>query len=169
VLEVPPDAIDITRYEAAVAAARQAAADGRPEEAVAGFREALGLWRGPALAEVAGSTFATAEAIRLDQGRVTTIEECMAAELACGRHREVLPELEALVHEHTLRERLWELLMLALYRSGRQPEALRAFQDLRSRLGDELGLDPSPALMELERAIVNHDPELRGDSAPTPS
>ena len=151
-----------------MAAARLAAGDGRPEEAVTGFREALALWRGPALAEVAGSTFATAEAIRLDQGRVTTIEECMAAELACGRHREVLPELEGLVHEHALRERLWELLMLALYRSGRQPEALRAFQDLRARLGEELGLDPSPALMDLERAIVAHDPDLHWDGAPAP-
>jgi len=169
VLDVPPDSVDITRYESAVAAARLAAGDSRPEEAVTGYREALALWRGPALAEVAGSTFATAEAIRLDQGRVSTIEECIAAELACGRHREVLPELEGLVHEHALRERLWELLMLALYRSGRQPEALRAFQDLRSRLGDELGLDPSPALMDLERAIVAHDPDLHWDGAPAPS
>jgi DNA-binding SARP family transcriptional activator len=80
-----------------------------------------------------------------------------------------MPELEALVHEHVLRERFWELLMLALYRSGRQPEALRAFQDLRSRLGEELGLDPSPGLVELERAIVAHDPALRWDGAGAPT
>jgi DNA-binding SARP family transcriptional activator len=78
-------------------------------------------------------------------------------------------ELEGLVHEHPLRERFWELLMLALYRSGRQPEALRAFQDLRSRLGDDLGLDPSPGLLDLERAIVAHDPSLRWDGAGAPS
>jgi DNA-binding SARP family transcriptional activator len=145
--------------------ARAAAAVARPHEAVAGFREALALWRGPALAEVAASTFATAEAIRLEQSRLTALEDCLAAELACGRHREVTAELEGLVHEHVLRERLWELLMLALYRSGRQPDALRAFQDLRARLGDEVGLDPSPSLMELERAIVAHDPALRWDGA----
>jgi adenylate cyclase len=164
-LDVPPEVVDAVRFEAWVARARTAAAEGRPNEAVAGFREALALWRGPALAEVAGSTFATSEAIRLEQLRLTTLEECLAGELACGRHREVMPELEALVHEHVLRERLWELLMLALYRSGRQPDALRAFQELRGRLGEELGLDPSPGLVELERAIVAHDPSLRWDGA----
>jgi adenylate cyclase len=164
-LDVPPEVVDTVRFEAWVARARTAGAEGRPNEAVAGFREALGLWRGPALAEVVGSTFATSEAIRLEQLRLTTLEECLAGELACGRHREVMPELEALVHEHVLRERLWELLMLALYRSGRQPDALRAFQELRGRLGEELGLDPSPGLVELERAIVAHDPSLRWDGA----
>jgi DNA-binding SARP family transcriptional activator len=148
-----------------VAQGRAAGNDDRPNEAVAAYRQALALWRGPALAEVAGSTFATAEAIRLEQSRLTTLEECLSAELVRGRHREVMPELEALVHEHVLRERLWELLMLALYRSGRQPEALRAFQDLRTRLGEELGLDPSPGLVELERAIVAHDPSLRWTGA----
>jgi adenylate cyclase len=164
-LDVPPESVDITRFQSMVTAARAALAEDRPNEAVTGFRAALDLWRGPALAEVAASTFATAEAIRLEQSRLTTLEECLAAELACGRHREVMAELEALVHEHSLRERFWELLMLALYRSGRQPDALRAFQDLRSRLGNELGLDPSPSLMELERAIVAHDPSLRWDGA----
>lgn len=77
-------------------------------------------------------------------------------------------ELEALVHEHVLRERFWQLLMLALYRSGRQPDALRAFQDLRARLGDEVGLDPSPAVLELERAIVAHDPTLQWQGAGAP-
>jgi DNA-binding SARP family transcriptional activator len=124
--------------------ARAAAAVARPHEAVAGFREALALWRGPALAEVAASTFATAEAIRLEQSRLTALEDCLAAELACGRHREVTAELEGLVHEHVLRERLWELLMLALYRSGRQPDALRAFQDLRARLATRSGWTRRP-------------------------
>ncbi len=164
-LDVPPEVVDTVRYEALVAAARSASAEGRPNEAVAGFRQALALWRGPACAEGVGSPFATSEAIRLEQSRLTTIEECLAAELACGRHREVMPELEALVHEHVLRERLWELLMLALYRSGRQPDALRAFQVLSRRLGDELGLHPSPGLVALERAIVAHDPSLRWDGA----
>ena len=165
-LDVPPEVVDTFRFEGLVARARAVGAEGRPNESVAGFREALALWRGPALAEVAGSTFATSEAIRLEQLRILALEECLAGELACGRHREVMPELEAVVHEHVLRERLWELLMLALYRSGRQPDALRAFQELRSRLGDELGLDPSPGLIELERAIVAHDPALRWDGTP---
>ena len=164
-LDVPPEAVDITRFQHLVEGARAAVAEGRPGEAVTGFRAALALWRGPALAEVAASTFATAEAIRLEQSRLTALEDCLAAELDCGRHREVTAELEGLVHEHVLRERFWELLMLALYRSGRQPDALRAFQELRTRLGDELGLDPSPALMELERAIVAHDPGLRWEGA----
>jgi DNA-binding response OmpR family regulator len=165
VLDVPPEVVDTVRFESLVAQGRAASDDLRPNEAVAAYRQALALWRGPALAEVAGSTFATAEAIRLEQSRLTTLEECLSAELARGQHREVMPELEALVHEHVLRERLWELLMLALYRSGRQPDALRAFQDLRARLGEELGLDPSPGLVELERAIVAHDPSLRWDGA----
>lgn len=164
-LDVPAQAVDAARFEALVADARASLAAGRPNEAVAGFRAALALWRGPALAEVASSTFATAEAIRLEQSRLTAIEDCLAAELECGRHREVAAELESLVHEHVLRERLWELHLLALYRSGRQPDALRAFQDLRSRLGEELGLDPSPGLLDLERAIVGHDPSLRWTGA----
>ncbi len=160
VLEVPPEVVDIFRFETLVTEARAALADGHPEDAVKGFRAALALWRGPALAEVASSTFATAEAIRLEQSRLTALEDCLSAELACGRHREVAAELEALVHEHVLRERLWELHLLSLYRSGRQPDALRAFQELRSRLGEELGLDPSPGLLDLERQIVAHDPAL---------
>lgn len=167
-LEVPADAVDITRFQRLVDAGRAAAAEDRPHEAVASFREALALWRGPALAEIASSTFATAEAIRLEQSRLTALEDCLEAELACGRHREVTAELEALVHEHVLRERFWQLLMLALYRSGRQPDALRAFQDLRARLGDEVGLDPSPAVLELERAIVAHDPTLQWQGAGAP-
>jgi DNA-binding response OmpR family regulator len=160
-LEVPHEVVDTARFEALVAEARAASAAGQHADAVKGFRAALGLWRGPALVEVAASTFATAEAIRLEQSRLTAMEDCLAAELACGRHREVTAELEALVHEHVLRERLWELHLLALYRSGRQPDALRAFQELRRRLGEELGLDPSPALLDLERRIVAHDPGLR--------
>ena len=164
-LDVPDEAVDTARFESLVAGARASMADGRPNEAVTGFRAALALWRGPALAEVAASTFATSEAIRLEQSRLTALEDCLAAELACGRHREVTAELEALVHEHVLRERLWELHLLALYRSGRQPDALRAFQEMRSRLGEELGLDPSPGLVDLEKAIVGHDPSLRWDGA----
>ena len=154
------DAIDTVRFEALLAEARAAQADDRHEDAVKAFRAALALWRGPALVEVAASTFATAEAIRLEQSRLTAMEDCLTAELACGHHREVTGELEALVHEHVLRERLWELHLLALHRSGRQPDALRAFQELRTRLGEELGLDPSPRLLDLERAIVAHDPAL---------
>jgi DNA-binding response OmpR family regulator len=168
-LDVPAMSVDVVRYEDALRGARRAVEEGQLHQAVAGFRAALALWRGPALGEVAGSPFANSEAIRLEQSRLSCLEDCLTAELACGRHREVTPELEGLVHEHQLRERFWELLMLSLYRSGRQPDALRAFQELRNRLGEELGLEPSPELNQLERAIVAHDPALRWEGASTPS
>jgi DNA-binding response OmpR family regulator len=159
-LDVPPDAVDIDRFEGGLTTARRAVAEGRPNEGVLTMRSALSLWRGAAFSELTSSS-ANAEAIRLEELRLVAMEECLAAELACGRHREVIGELEAWVHDHPLRERFWELLMLALYRSGRQPDALRAFQALRARLGEELGLEPSPQLVHLDRAIVAHDPTLR--------
>jgi len=110
--------------------------------------------RGPALVDVAGTSAAEAEIARLEECRLSATEDCLEAELACGRHREVLTELEGLTRTHPLRERLWAQRMTALYRSGRQPEALRIYQELRTHLADELGLDPSPELVALEQAIV---------------
>jgi DNA-binding SARP family transcriptional activator len=92
--------------------------------------------------------------------RLAATEECLDLELVCGRHRDVVAELDALVVAHPLRERLWAQRMVALYRCGRQPEALRAYQDLRRHLGDELGLEPSPDLVALEQAIVSRSPTL---------
>jgi DNA-binding SARP family transcriptional activator len=96
-----------------------------------------------------------AEAARLEESRLECVEDCMDAELGCGRQRRILGELEALVTAHPLRERLWAQRMIALHRSGRQPEALEAFQALRRHLADELGLDPSPEIIQLHEAILS--------------
>jgi len=123
------------------------------------MRAALGLWRGTAYADVAGFDVASAESVRLEEGRLELLEDCIDADLACGRHRRVLGDLHAAVASHPLRERLWSQLMTALYRSGRQPEALSAYTDYRTRLAGDLGLDPSPRLAELHAAILSHSLE----------
>ena len=119
------------------------------------------LWRGPALADVAYESFAQAAIARLEEIRLAAVELRIDADLALGRHDELVGELEALVAEHPLRERLRGYLMTALYRSGRQAEALDAYREARRTLVDELGIEPSPALQELERAILRQDPVSR--------
>ena len=130
-----------------------------PETAAGLLREALQLWRGPALAEFAPEPFANIEGGRLDDLRVAALEERIRADLALGRHADLIGELEVLIAEHPHREPLTEQLMLALYRSGRQTEALAAYRRLRATL-DELGLEPGERLQVLERQILNHDPEI---------
>ena len=137
-----------------------ASRDGSPADASERLREALALWRGPALADVSYESFAQAAIARLEEIRLAALELRIEADLALGRDRELVGELEALVAEHPLRERLRGYLMLALYRSGRQAEALNAYQEARRILVDELGIDPSPSLQELERAILRQDPAL---------
>jgi adenylate cyclase len=159
-LDVPDEAIDVVQFELLAEQGRAALADGRPEDAVTLLRRALGLWRGVAYAEVASSSAAEVESIRLEECRLEALEECLEAELARGNHRHVLGELQAIVVAHPLRERLWALRMIALYRSGRQPEALAVYHEYRKHLGDELGLDPSPALAELHEAILNRAADL---------
>ena len=122
--------------------------------------EALRLRRGEPLTEFAYAGFADAERAHLADLTLVAIETRVEADLMLGRHGELVGELEALCREHPLRERLWELLMLALYRAGRQAEALRAYTDARDRLVDELGIDPGPALRELEARILAQDPSL---------
>lgn len=156
--------LDADRFEAAIAAARAARLVGELEEAVAQFDLAEALWRGPALPELADAPGFRPEAARLDELRLNAIEERFAVELARGRHCEAVPELQASARQYPLRERLHELLMLALYRSGRQADALRAFQAARAHLAEEVGLDPGPELARLEGAILSHDPSL--DLAP---
>jgi Bacterial transcriptional activator domain/AAA ATPase domain len=124
------------------------------------LREALGLWRGPALADVADEPFAQAERHRLEELRLVVLEDRLAAELALGGHATAAAELEELVGRFPFRERLHGLLMLALYRSGRQAEALRAFQAARRTLGEELGIDPGPRLRQLETEILRQSPAL---------
>ena len=132
---------DTDRVHELVGEARAAAS---PEDRAAKLREALALWRGPPLAEFAFEAFAQPEIARLEELRLAVLEDRLDADLEAGRHADVVGELEALVEEHPLRERFREQLMLALYRSGRQAEALEAFQRARHVLVDELGIDPSP-------------------------
>ncbi len=165
VLEVADGDLDLDRFERLVADGGGALATGRPADAAASLREALALWRGPPLADVAYEPFAQAEIARLQERHTAALEQRIDADLALGRHADLVPELEGLVAEHPLRERLRAQLMVALYRCGRQAEALEAYSDARHVLLDELGVEPGPALSELQAAILRQDPEL----APAPS
>jgi DNA-binding SARP family transcriptional activator len=160
VLETDREGIDAVRFESLVDAARADLADSAPAEASRTLREALTLWRGPALADIAAAPNVAPEAQRLEELRLAATEDRVDADLRCGHHGAVIGELQTIVQAHPLRERVWGQLMLALYRTGRQADALRVFQDLRTALADEVGLDPSPALARLEAAILAHDPTL---------
>jgi DNA-binding SARP family transcriptional activator len=168
VLRVEPDELDLHRFERLVDEGRGLLARGLAADASARLGDALSLWRGPALAHVAYESFAQAAIARLEEMRLAAVELRIDADLALGRHDELVGELEALVAEHPLRERLRRNLMTALYRSGRQAEALDAYKDTRRIFVDELGIDPSPALQELERAILRQDPSLDVE-APAPA
>jgi DNA-binding SARP family transcriptional activator len=160
VLRVEPDELDLLRFERLVDEARGLLARGLAADASERLRDALSLWRGPALADFTYKGFAQAAIARLEEIRLAAVELRIDADLAMGRQDELVGELEALVTEHPLRERLRGYLMTALYRSGRQAEALDAYADTRRALVDELGIDPGPALQELERAILRQDPAL---------
>jgi YVTN family beta-propeller protein len=159
-LQVDPDEVDLRRFERRAREGREALASGDAARASAMLSEALALWHGPPLADLNATPFAYAARLRLEDLRVTAIEEQSEAELALGHHAALVPELEALVREHPLRESLRGQLMLALYRCGRQAEALQVYQEARRLLVGELGLEPGPALRSLEQAILNHDPAL---------
>jgi DNA-binding SARP family transcriptional activator len=148
--------LDLARFEQLSDAARTAA----PEEASSKLQEALTLWHGPALADLAYEAFAQAEVARLEEMRLAVVEQRIDAELALGRHAEVVGDLEALVRRHPLRERLRGQLMLALYRSARQAEALEAYRTARRELAEELGLEPSEQLQRMQHAILRQDPSL---------
>jgi predicted ATPase/DNA-binding SARP family transcriptional activator len=150
---------DASRFDELVARARRDAPDD-PAEAAAGFRAALDLVRGEPLAGLPSDGWARGERVRLAETQLAVIEDWVDAELAAGRHGALVPELERLTAEHPLRERLWAQLMVALYRSGRQADALRAFQAARSRLVDELGIEPGADLVRLEAAVLAQDPTL---------
>ena len=168
VLRVEPDQLDLHRFERLVDEGRSLLARGLAAAASERLRDALALWRGPALADFAYESFAQAAISRLDEIRLAAVELRIDADLALGRHDQLVGELEALVAEHPFRERLRMDLMTTLYRSGRQAEALDAYQDARRALVDGLGIDPSPALHDLERAILRQDPSL-DVGAPTPA
>jgi DNA-binding SARP family transcriptional activator len=160
-LVVDEDAIDVCRFEHAIAGARLARSEGADPDVVSGvLRDALDLWAGPAFADINGEPFVLGERQRLEELRLTASEDYFATELAGGRHSEAVPELERMVDRNPLRERFWELLITALYRSDRQADALAAYQRLRRILADELGLEPSARLRELEHRVLVQDTGL---------
>lgn len=165
-LQVDPDDVDLHRFETGISAARQDASAGRLEAAVTGFEAALRLWRGPALGGVRGLD---GEAARLEERRLAVLAERIDAELALGRHSDLIGELSGLVAEHPMRERFAGQLMTCLYRCGRQAEALRVYHDARRALVDGLGLEPGAELRRIEHAILAGGPaprQRRSDPAP---
>jgi predicted ATPase/DNA-binding SARP family transcriptional activator len=158
-LTLDPDGVDAVRFQRLAERGRAELADD-PEAAAETLREALALWRGPALADVAYEEFAQAEIGRLQELRLIALEERIEADLRLGRHAALVAELESLIAEHPLRERLRAQLMLALYRSGRQPDALEAYRSAREALLEELGLEPSSELRELQAAILRQEASL---------
>jgi YVTN family beta-propeller protein len=165
-LLVEPDELDLDLFERFFRDGRELQARGDANEAAATLRSALDLWRGAALADVLYEPFAATESPRLEERRLMALEQRIDADLALGRDDELVPELEALVREHPFRERLLYQLMLALYRSGRQAEALGALQTAKRRFAEELGLEPGPQLRDLERLILEQDPQLTASSRP---
>jgi DNA-binding SARP family transcriptional activator len=159
-LYVDPDRLDASRFERLAEEGRQALHRLEAASAAAWLREGLALWRGPAYGELADAPFARAEAARLEELRLAALEWRAEAELALGGHAELVGELEQLVGREPFRERLWSYLMLALYRSGRQAEALRAYRRLRGSLAGQLGIQPGPELRRLEEQILRQDASL---------
>lgn len=152
--------IDLQRFEALIAEASRALAGADPQAASAALQVGLALWRGPALGDLATSNAARADRAWLDELRALAHERRIDAELACGSHLELVPDLRRLVGEMPLREVFHARLMLALYRSGRQAEALEVYHRAREILDHELGVDPGPELENLQRAVLDHDPAL---------
>jgi class 3 adenylate cyclase len=159
-LDLDPDRVDVARFVRLVEEGREALAAENAGDAASMLREALSLWRGPALADFAYEPFAQTEIARLEELRTVALEERIEADLALGRHAELVSELEALVEVHPLRERPRGQFMLALYRSGRQADALAAYRTARETLVEELGIEPGPELKALEAAILRQDESL---------
>lgn len=155
-LELEPGALDLEEFAALRTEAREAA----PQLASAALHDALALWRGPALAELDGEPFGVAAAARLEEQRLGALDERIDADLALGRHAELVPELDALVVDHPFRERFRARQMLALYRSGRQADALSSYRSAREAFVDALGIEPGAELKALERAMLDQDPAL---------
>ncbi len=170
-LTVDAGELDVDRFEAEVAEGRRLLAAGDAEGAVTHLTAAIGRWRGAALVDSVGAAWATAHVARLEEARLGAVESFLEARLARGEHAGVVSDAEGAVAEHPLRERLWAILMTALYRDGRQADALRAFQRVRRILADELGIEPSRELVELEAQMVRQEPALtpRAPTLPPPA
>lgn len=168
VLQIEPEWVDAYRFGLLRAQAREALGAGDPHTAATALHEALALWRGSPLVDLADDSLLRGEAGRLEELRVAAVEERVEAELAAGRDGDLVPELESLVQASPFRERLRAQLMLALYRAGRQADALQAYADARQALVEELGIEPGPDLQRLQQQILRQDPVLRPcDAAPT--
>ncbi|MCL1692830.1 MAG: tetratricopeptide repeat protein, partial [Actinomycetia bacterium] len=165
---IEPDELDASRFVQLVAEGRASLDRGDPETAHTQLESALAMWRGPVLADIADEEFVRAEAVRLDEIRLVALEQRIAADLELGHHTALVEELRDLTTKHPLKERFWEQLMLALYRCGRQAEALRVFQAARSQLAEELGIEPGPALRQIEGQILSQDPSLNLLDTPEP-
>jgi DNA-binding SARP family transcriptional activator/pimeloyl-ACP methyl ester carboxylesterase len=163
-LDVDPGSVDAIRFELLFSEARDALLDRRYEIAQQAFSTALGLWRGTAYEEFKETGFVGTEARRLDDMRLTCVEDLVEARIELGEHRESLAELDALLHEHPFRERLWGQRMLALYRSGRQADALAAYRQLHRLLTDEIGVEPNQWVQALHAAMLVQSPELERPS-----
>ncbi len=165
-LAVPPEQVDAAEFERLVGVARGALAGGDQEQGAALLREALRLWRGPALADVADAPFAAGPVARLEELRLAATEDRIEADLALGRGAGLAPELEELAAAYPLRERLRGQLMRVLYLAGRQGDALNVYQETRELLADQLGVDPSPALSEVHLAILRGSVDPGGPEPP---
>ena len=160
VIRLSPEQLDLDRFASRTEEASQALDRGEAERAADLLRQALALWRGNPLADLEYESFARSSVERLEEMRLAALEQLIEAELALGRHREVVGTVESLARDHPLRERFHGQLMLALYRSGRQPEALEVYRRTREALVEEFGVEPTPPLQELQRAILAHDSSL---------
>lgn len=163
-LRLGPAGTDAARFQELASLGRDAV-DRRPEQAIELLRQALALWRGPALEGCGTGDICTAEAAQLEEYRLTALETLYDACLRVDRHQEITAGLEELTVDHPVRERFYDLLMLALYRSGRQAEALSVYERARRRLVREIGVEPGPALRARMQAILHHDPALEPDTA----
>lgn len=167
-LRVSASELDVLTFERLASEGREALADGSLADAARLLGQALALWRGPPLADFTYEPFAQADISRLEDQRISCLENRIEADLGLGSHAEAIGELTALVLHHPLRERLRGLLMLALYRTGREPEALAIFTAYRALLRDELGQEPTAHLRDLHTAILRHEPGLDVDSLRPP-
>ncbi|MFG3409649.1 BTAD domain-containing putative transcriptional regulator [Streptomyces sp. NPDC048142] len=165
-MRVDPERLDLHRFQTWAGQGRSRLAEGAPEAAVPLLRDALALWRGPALADLVESGVRWPELTAIENTRLDAMEDCFEAQLACGRHHEILTELETMVQAEPLRERSCGQLMLALYRCGRQADALTVYSRVRSVLVEDLGLEPGRGLQRLQQSILTQDPGLAPPHAP---
>jgi DNA-binding SARP family transcriptional activator len=168
VARVEQDALDLQVFERLAHEGSVALENGQNEAAADVLTRALALWRGPSLSDLGDEPFVVATAARLEELRILTLERRLAADIAIGRHADVIGEIETLLSEHPLRERPWGLLMMALYRSGRQAEALDAYRRARATLVEEIGIEPGARLRELEAAMLRQDRSLEEERRAEP-